>query len=522
MGTIIKKLKLSFFYITMLIASFVFAIVKNNADLDLWHRMAVGKIFSQSGRVAFHDIFAYFPVKPLWVDHEWLSGVVFYNIAAHFGDYGFVFLKTCILFAIIVLIFKTNQLISPEPEKARIAYYLIILYTLIISLMATLRCQAFTYLFFTFWIYLLERVRRGENRLIWIFPATTLLWANMHAGFLAGFGLIVFYATGEFFNKKNPAKYLGILALCFLVTFINPYGFKYWPYLIEATTMPRPFITEWEPLRPFSNIFTIIGTKILLLFTVPGFLSYRIISKDKKYDWVAVIAFFVTLYLGIKHSRHIMFFSIIVAVFGYKYFVFLMDLIFNGIKNKILALIPKQKHHLLYFGKFIFVYGFVLSLFTMLVFSYSPSIRLSQYPTKAFEFIKINNLKGNLFVPFNWGSYAMWKLYPQNLISIDGRYEETYTNQSYLDASAITFHHENWEKVFNKYHHDVVILYRDTDTEKALRNFKNWKLVYEDKKAVVFVPASTPDREWVQPTQDEEYYINTKYENSIDFKKTKL
>ena len=522
----IDKIKKIIFYISLFLLSFIFSLTKNTADLDLWHRLAVGKIFSQLGNVLYHDIFTYFPSKPLWVDHEWLSGVVFYNVSSCFGDYGIIFLKIAILFSILILIFKTNQLIYPEPEKLRIGWYFITLISVLLGIAATLRCQAFTYLFFTLWIYVLERIRRGENRLIWILPVTTLLWANMHAGFFSGFGLLVFYAAGEFLNKKNPWKYIGILALCLLVTLINPYGINYWHYLMKAVTMPRPYITEWCRLNPFESFYKIIGTKIQVVLLITA-LSYKIFSKNTasqkiKFDWVEIISFGVTLYLGIQHLRHIVFFSIIVAVFGYKYFAVFTNAVFKKIKDKIYGLIPENKHTLVSFTKFALIYSFIINACLIMITSTPLEINLSFYPTKAVEFIKINKLKVNLLVPFNWCSYTMWKLYPQNLISIDGRYEETYKNEAYLDVSAITLYNKmqnrkKWKEIFNKYHHDLILINKDTPIQKNFRELKEWKPIYEDKKAVVFVPSSTPEKKWLQPNQDENYYIKTKYENNINF-----
>lgn len=528
---IINKINKVIFFITLFLMSVVFAITKNSADADLWHRMAVGKIFSQLGNVVYHDIFSYFPTKPIWVDHEWLSGVVFYNTVNVFGDWGLSVLKILITFSIIFLIYKTNQLIHPESHKYRISFYFVTLVAIILGILATLRCQAFTYLFFTLWIYLLERIRRGENRLIWIFPATTLIWANMHAGFVAGFGLLVFYAAGEFFNKKSFLKYIGILALCVPFTFINPYGVKYWQYLMVALTMHRPNITEWAPLQPFKSIFTVIGTKLQLLLLIPS-LIYTIFFIEKKkfanhseespltnknFDMVAIIAFLATFYLAMKHCRHIVFFSIIIGVFGYKYFALFSEAVFSKIKAKIFLYIPENRYLSFHIAKFAIIYGVLINICLITIFQTSFSVGVDFYPTRAVEFIKINKLGGNLLVPFNWGSYAMWKLYPQNLISMDGRYEESYTNEAYKDISTITFVRNDWEKTFLKYHHDVVLMYKDKKFEKSLIKMKKWKIVYEDKQAVIFIPASMPDKKWLKPKQDEKYYVKTKYENDINF-----
>jgi hypothetical protein len=308
------------------------------------------------------------------------------------------------------------------------------------------------------------------------------------------------------------------------MTLINPYGINYWHYLINALTMQRPFITEWLPLNPFENFYKVIGIKIQLLLLIPAFV-YIVINKGRQrflnvfnsVDWVEIIAFAVTLYLGFKHCRHIIFFSIVVAVYGYKYFVIFMDAVFNKIKVKNFSLIPERKHNLIYFAKYTFIYSFMISICLLMIFKIPHEINLSFYPVKAVEFIKINKLKGNLLVPFNWGSYALWKLYPQNLVSIDGRYEETYTNEAYLDVSKIIFCHKDWKKTFYKYHHDVILINKDCKFQRALRKLKEWKPVYEDEKVVIFIPSLTPEKKWLQPNRDEKYYIKTKYENNINF-----
>ena len=51
------------------------------------------------------------------------------------------------------------------------------------------------------------------------------------------------------------------------------------------------------------------------------------------------------------------------------------------------------------------------------------------------EFLRINNIKGNIIVPFEMGSYISYKLYPQNLIFMDGRYDGVYSFKIIASAS---------------------------------------------------------------------------------------
>jgi hypothetical protein len=44
---------------------------------DLWGYMALGRLFGETGRFPYQDIFAYVPTLKIWVYHEWLTGVSF-------------------------------------------------------------------------------------------------------------------------------------------------------------------------------------------------------------------------------------------------------------------------------------------------------------------------------------------------------------------------------------------------------------------------------------------------------------
>ena len=517
-------LKKTAFFITLFLFSSVLMLIKNGADNDLWHRMAVGKIFSQLGWITYNDIFSYFPKKEMWVDHEWLSGIIFHYLANFFGDYGLITLQILITFLVLFLIYKTSQLINPE-NKYRISYYLAVLVGIHAGFSSTLRCQCFTYLFFALWLYLLERIRRGETRLIWIFPATMLLWTNMHGGFLAGIGLVVFYIIGDFLNQKSVSKYFLILGLIIPVTLINPYGIKYWAYMLDAATMHRPYITEWKAFNPFKSFYKGLGFKILFLFLFAGY-GYRIFCKFRgktgnhigiNIDKVEIVALLITFYLAMKHERHSVFFAILAASYGYQHFTAFLNATFGRIENKISKIIHEDIREKLILAKEYGFYFFLILASCSVLSSVPIAVNVDDYPVQEVEFIRKNNISGNLFVPFNWGSYAMWKLYPQNLVSIDGRFEEVYKTESYLDVSKFTIVNEEHDRILKQYHHDIFLLEKETKSYEKLKSLSDWQLVYEGDKAAVFLPVSYKKIDWEMPEDDPDYYIKTKYENNITF-----
>lgn len=125
-----------------------------------------------------------------------------------------------------------------------------------------IRCHMFSFLFFTIFIYLLEKVRKGNNKLLFIIPPLIILWNNIHGGVVAGLGLLEMYAVGEFLNKKPCSKYLITLAISLPLLLINPWGYKYTKFLLMANTMKRPYIVEWWGLFSKFYLFKQIKFKL--------------------------------------------------------------------------------------------------------------------------------------------------------------------------------------------------------------------------------------------------------------------
>lgn len=491
-------MKKYFFLIAIFVFIYFLVLKYCYTDWDLWARLAVGSIFFQTGQVFKHDIFAYTSTKPLWVDHEWGTGVVFYYLTHFFGDRGILFLKFLILLFIFIFIFNTNQLREEKEENPyRLSYYALLFLALLPAFANTMRSHSFTYLFFALWIYLLDLVKRGNNKLIWLFPATIVLWANLHGGFLAGLCLVGLYTLGEAISRRAYIKYLGILLISSLATFINPYGVKYWTFLFKAVSMNRPYVPEWEPLNLFGTFSQVIGFKILAIMTIISF-AYLFAKKLKHINWTEILILCVTFYMSLKHIRHIIFFVIASASYIYYYFYPAVRLFTFDIIGKLYSAFPDKLRKITRYTKDIVVYGFIL-LIGLLMVNFSPlklKIDKNQFPTRAVKFIRINHLDGNLLVLFNWGSYALWKLYPHNLIAVDGRYEEVYTDE--LIGKVVRFHYvgHNWSDLLTAYKTDVVLVPLEYEVYKKILFSDDWKIIYKDNIAAVFVPKSNKNNDW--------------------------
>jgi hypothetical protein len=489
----IKEMKKGIFYLSIASIVYVLTFAVSLPDYDLWARLFVGSIFFQTGHVLNHDIFSYLPTKALWIDHEWGSGVVFYFFAKYLGDSGLFVLKALILLATFIFIINTIELRKDKDhDSAGIFYFIFLTFSLLPGIAGLIRCQMFSYLFFTLWVYALEKIRREENKYIWIFPVTTLFWVNMHGGFLAGMGLIIIYAIGELLNRRNALKYFGILALIIPVTLINPYGFKFWHYIIEAVTMSRPYIPEWQPINLSGPFHIFAGIKIHAL---TGFVIFAVLTlvacagmlkQKEKSDRTMILLVILLLYSGVRHQRHAEFFILAVSGLFYHQYIDLFNPVREYIKNHLTGNTYKIWATIRYGFGYILIAAMLI--YSIPKLSYSIVVDPFVYPVGSMEFIKQNHISGNLATSYDWGSYAFWILYPQCKVLIDGRYEEVYFDEIYDIAVQFSEHKGDWQAVLRYFHADILVLSKRKYSQTDISTLKDWKLVYQDRISAVLLP----------------------------------
>ena len=139
------------------------------------------------------------------------------------------------------------------------------------------------------------------------------------------------------------------------------------------------------------------------------------------------------------------------------------------------------------------------------------------YPVNSVEFIKQNNLKGNIFTNFHTASYVIYKLYPDNYIFMDGRYEETYDN-SLINEMGKFFLSEDYKSFLNKYHFDILIM--DKTYPKIIEILKtdsDWFLAYDEKAFCVFLPAKLKQNNFIFPKKSSLDFNREKFETKINW-----
>ena len=502
-----KKLYPFIFFITIFALMFIISANVNRFDFDLWARLIAGMGVIDGHQVLKADMLSYTPTHTWW-DHEYGSGVVFYFFLKHFGGYSLILLQSVLCFLIFWVTIKIIKL-RGENNPYNFIFWIFPIIALAENFGSPIRCHMFSFLLFTVFLYVLELVRRGKTNLIYILPILTVLWNNLHGGVVSGLGLIALFGIGEILENKPFKHYIISGIISFAALIINPWSWEYIKFLLMANLMPRPDVAEWWGIFSRHQIANQIPFKIFLslaiimeIFTLIK--NYKFTENIKqlwqKSDKTKIILLLVTIYLAIAHVKTIPFFVIVFSAYCYEDFVKFIEIKLPQIASKVVTSMV-----------------ILITASALLLKSYILPVGDYTYPIREVEFIKINKIQGNILVNFGLGSYVSYKLYPQNKIFMDGRYEEVYYDDMIPLLKKFYLVKPGWDEVLKKYPPDIMIIEKDYPIFMVLNRLPDWENVYESEHFILYLHKNKLKNSYLQPSNDLDYYKNTLFDTDIKF-----
>lgn len=389
------------------------------ADPDLFARVAMGRLVAVRGAVPLADPFAW-TERHAWIDHEWLSGVLFYHLAQLGGDWLLNVAKLVLLLGTVALVAAAQRRAAPG-DRARVVWLLAAFVCARFVWGSTIRAQTITYLGLALSLWALVAFERDGRR--WplaLLPPAMLVWANAHGGFVVGLGLHgVLLATATWKTRAGGRVAMvwplaASLALSLAATFVNPYGVDYWRYVLPAITMRRPGITEWAPLDVLGAEGVIPNVMVALL--IAGFWRVPRLRDPSAIALVAVSAF-----AGYRSLRLSAVFVLVAAVYGSE----AMSAALADLGARAAARFERAQRAAAVLLACALP-ALAVPLLASVVRPRAYALDYDPYPVAALAWLDAHAPGGRLLVDFNLGSYALWRLYPRFLVPIDGRYEEVY------------------------------------------------------------------------------------------------
>lgn len=295
-----------------------------------WH-LQTGNWILEHGTVPRVDPFLHATEARPWVSDQWLSDLIcagLYRIGGFAALYGiFVALYLLTYFAPLAAALResgrsTIAATIAVMSAAKIAQIHLILRPVMfgIACFLLLFCALLPFYRSGTQTRSREQQARSFRSLQWQLPLLFLLWANLHPSFMLGLILIALVVIGLFLDlfffaegeerelRERRAQLLRLLAICFLATLLNPYGYALHLSILKLTssTFFMSYHQEWNPAAMGSaegQLFQcMLGAVVLSFFTRK--------SRVTMIDFV-VIGFFV--HSALTAVRFYPFFGIVVS-----------------------------------------------------------------------------------------------------------------------------------------------------------------------------------------------------------------
>jgi hypothetical protein len=261
-----------------------------------------------------------------------------------------------------------------------------------------------------------------------------------------------------------------------MAPFFTPYGFaSFSSYLISALSLPRESITEWAPLH--TDVSSFCAT---LAICAPLFLGMFLKKREHNLLGLAMLLF--SAYCAARHIRFLPFFMITAATFGWPY----IEAFANYAQTR-WATRAIRLSRALSLAMACALCASCARICVALVSSETYRLEYSLFPVRAIESLRASQAKGRLLINFNFGSFALWRLYPNFLVSMDGRYEETYPEQTLKDNTlALRPDLADGKRALERLQPTHILTSPLDGLSRNVPIFgKEWNVVYQDEQATI-------------------------------------
>jgi hypothetical protein len=513
----------------------VLAVASKNmiVDLDLFHELSLARQIDHEGAMPITDAFAYTPTIEKVVHHEWLTGVFLYWICVKWGGGAFALVALKYLLTVGIVggcYWHARRNGAPLFLIAALAPLALLVGGWIAF--TNIRAQAFTLLFLVVTFHLLDADRRGSRWWIAIWLPLVVIWANFHGGVVSGLGIIGCYGIAKLIESTARTQSLiqGVRAVGYLIVTgiataaainVSPYGSDYVPYLIRAIRLPRPLITEWQPIWALDNP-SVIGI-YLISVAIAGFAAYghcfgRLATNPSfKFSslpnrpspttenveaspqrWAVnlfpIMAVALTAYLAAKHQRH-----------GSLYAVTWICLVPPMLVGTSFTATLEEMWHkyrrqiaMIAIAFSIVAIGFSINnqFWRLQVPAQTRKLDRSTvlFPVGPSNYLLETEFSGNLMAPFNYAAFISWKN-PNVKVSIDSRYEVAYPPGAVEESLDFYNGIEGWELRLEKYPTDAILIPRLAPLANRLDRLERlgWVERYRDQSFLLLFKKQLAD-----------------------------
>jgi len=460
---------------------------RSATDPDLWWHLRTGQWIVETGHVPHSDPFSFTRAGHAWVSHEWLSEVVFYELWKQAGPSALIVYSAIITTAGFLLLYLRCLLSGARAHWAAAA-------TALGALAAApswgVRPQMFTFTLASVLLWLIEAGEVRPRLLLWI-PPLFLVWLNLHAGFALGPALLLAYGAGLImetalgntpWQQARPIllRVLLLLLACLALVPLNPSGTQLYRYPFDTlrSSGMRSLIGEWHSPDFHASMYRPLLLVWLLLLTA-------LASSPSRPRGRVIVPLILVSFAALDAVRHTPIFVLLA-----------IPVIAAALPASALAVSdrrPDASRFRPFFNGAIIILFAVFALVRWVSLARNQDVREAErFPQQAVAFLRTTwpnpgKSSTNIFVYYDWGGYAIWKLYPEYRVFADGRadlYADDILRQSIKTVVELR---TGWRDVLDRWKVEVVLVPPSSALAQALLLDANWHAKFSDSKAIVLL-----------------------------------
>lgn len=460
-------------------------------DGDTGYHIRAGEYILKTLSIPRHDLFSFISPSLPWTAHEWLSEVIMAVIHKSFGLTGIVVFFAFLISLAFYLLFK---IIQKNNRNILITILVVLLATATSQVHWLARPHIFSLILMIVWYHILDMYHYQNRNYLYLFPLIMIVWVNLHGGFMGGFMLIGMYlfvnAAGYLFTKDSARELSGkrvkVLAVatvaCIAAAVINPYGYHIllFPFKLTSTKEIMDSISEFMSPNFHENYVKSFEIFLLLLLAVLG------ISKFKL-NTIETLLILLFTYMSLYSARYIPLFAIIVAPILARQ----LQSIEEQSTGRFAAFIRTRARNIAAInasasGYFWPAVAIMVVMSSVAMGKVSYKFDEKSKPMAAIEFLKKERITGNMFNNDEFGDCLIYSAYPMYKVFFDGR-SDMYGVDRLKEYRKITNFDQGWEDILAKYRITWIFYDADSALSRYLLINKDWKLIYADKLANIFV-----------------------------------
>jgi hypothetical protein len=347
------------------------------------------------------------------------------------------------------------------------------------------RPHIFTLAFLSISLWMIEADRRNRSTRIWILVPLTIVWANLHGGFLGLVACLGLVSVGALLSKDQAAarRYATLAAVCLFASVANPYGYHLHQHIVAylRSDWIREAVDEFQ--SPSFRSEAMLLFEVLLIGSLIS--VYRAIRHG---NWVDALLVVGWAHLSLSSVRHVPIFLLVAGpILAAELSAWWKELVPGLQPRAVLRTLDKLSGDLL--PGFTRNSIWILLPAIILVFVDRPIAWPKAFPDVKFPVTLIEQHKDviegkRVLTTDEWGDYLSYRFYPRQKVFFDGRsdfYGEALGRVylSLMQGGALA------EEQVDRLGFDVVLVPREWAIQASLRRNSGWEIVADRQKAVL-------------------------------------